>query len=150
MLLCGLSGEAVPCCSPGFCAVLAQPGRFPELSPGSPCPDWCWGGVPEPWPFVALVPSSAPGAAPEHRALWHCVRAGWGARVCWRSTCGQLWLLSPEVERGSVRGQSAQGCTPGPTSSSPAHCYLNLEALHEKNPEFLAPFVSTTVHRPFK
>lgn len=114
-------------------AVLAQPEMFPEprLSPRSPCQDWRWEGDSR---AVSL-----------HRAgSWHST--GTPAAValdggCMKGTGVPEKQLVGSCGSSAVRwkgavsgGQSAQRCTPGPMSSSPGHCYLNLEALHEKKP----------------
>lgn len=120
-------------------AVLAQPEIFPgaRLSPASTgageglqsrVPSSCW--------FPAQLPE-------QHWSTGCCGTAKGLDEGHWcagEAARGQLWLLSCEVDRGSVGGQSAQGCTLAPKAPAqprPAHCYLNLEALHEKNLEFL-------------
>lgn len=148
-LLCGfLSGETVPCCSPSFHAMLAWPEVFPEprLSPWSLWQDWCWGGVPEPCPFLTLVPSSAPGAALAAVAL----AEGAGHWCAGEAACGYCGS-SAERWTGAVWGdQCAQGSTNGPMRPGPAHCVPDPGGFMWKSPWFPwedASFVTTTERR---
>lgn len=122
-------------------SVLCWHGQRCFLSPGCPHRAPASTGAGE--GLQSCVPSSFPAQLPEqHWSTRFCgtgrvLDEGPGQWCAREATCGQLWLLSCKVGRGSMEGQSAQGCTPGPMSQpSPLHTWT-WRLFCEKTLEFL-------------